>query len=630
MSTEEKVVTEVAAEAAPISQVETTSAPEKSTEKSTDSTTTTSTPAEKEETSAAEAKDVATPEVAKEAVPETVTPEAVVEKDATKEADSKPAAEAAADKEQEATPVVATKEAAKEDAKPTPTPDKDTEKTAPVVAASAPAEGDTKPTPSAEEKTEKPTPAPAPATDTAKPIESKPEVPVAVAVAPVTPVAPVAAEKPVTPKVAEATAPEPVPAPVPITREISVAVPEEPVKEATTVVAADTSKDVPGAFEVVDRAPPVKQKLEVTEEVVAAADTSKVVPGAFEVVDKAPPVKQKLEVKEEVVSADKPVTDKPVAVTTDKPVVAKPATEPEASSAVVAGKKPVVSAVTTPEAKVTAKAPVVEQKKTEEKAKVVTKPAVAPARSVSISTVNQPKETSTKQAETGAKVEEKPEVKHVTERKAYLPKQIPPTQLHNLFKSHKVTVVDVRPYRDALKTGVIPNSCVLPCDQVEHPPIQHVLDYAQTRPLLITCKSGLMATRVTAELKKAGKENVCVLAGGFIAYLKAGLIVAAYRRPLCEKPAAVASDESQLTKASPSCQRATAEIDVYRFKYLGLYCVFPEDQDQLEGVDKSEYVLFEDLPTQSTVQCQKYHPFAPKELIWDLNEEGQIVWVRYN
>jgi hypothetical protein len=74
-----------------------------------------------------------------------------------------------------------------------------------------------------------------------------------------------------------------------------------------------------------------------------------------------------------------------------------------------------------------------------------------------------------------------------------------------------------------------------------------------------------------------------------------------------------------------------SELETLRNQYLGMKIIDKSNNEQLnvEGNYRSDWLFDVDLPVYSTKNCQKSHPYQPMRIKFELNTSNQIVWVRY-
>ncbi|MBP9714144.1 MAG: rhodanese-like domain-containing protein [Sterolibacterium sp.] len=102
--------------------------------------------------------------------------------------------------------------------------------------------------------------------------------------------------------------------------------------------------------------------------------------------------------------------------------------------------------------------------------------------------------------------------------------QISPQEATLLINRADAIVIDVRA-TDERANGHIPNSRHIVLDQLEQRLTE--IEKYKTRPLIISCQSGMRSRMACGKLKKHGFEKVFNLAGGIAAWREAGLPVTA-------------------------------------------------------------------------------------------------------
>lgn len=79
-----------------------------------------------------------------------------------------------------------------------------------------------------------------------------------------------------------------------------------------------------------------------------------------------------------------------------------------------------------------------------------------------------------------------------------------------------------------------------------------------------------------------------------------------------------------------------SELDIHRNNLMGLK-VFKTNQTmnptkidpRREGIEGKHWIREEDLPQFSTVNSERFYPFSPKRIRYELNDQNVIVWIRY-
>ncbi len=91
-------------------------------------------------------------------------------------------------------------------------------------------------------------------------------------------------------------------------------------------------------------------------------------------------------------------------------------------------------------------------------------------------------------------------------------------QVTQLINGRNATIVDIRPPAEFAK-GSLPNARNLPADKVK----DGAGGLKKDKPLIVICANGQAASKVAAQLRASGFNEVFILGGGLAAWREAGL-----------------------------------------------------------------------------------------------------------